>query len=164
MTRTTPDPLAGKDLEYPRERYPHDSPARFHLQHAHLLSHDLDAAVDFWTRWFDADVKWDGDYAGSRNVFMKIGIGALHFYEQPPKDEGKGAIHHLGVQVVGIEDLYERMEAAGLDMGPKPGIRSSEGSKYFMFMAPDNILLELFEVSAGRDKAVLDYYGMPEVG
>ena len=50
---------------------------------------------------------------------MKIGIGAMHLYDQPPRDIGKNAIHHLGMQVVGLAELYERMMAAGLNI-PNP--------------------------------------------
>src|SRR5574338_1402915 len=138
-----------QDPQFAPERYPYGSGARFHLQHVHMFATDLDATVDFYRRWFDGEVMWDGGYAGSRNVFMKIGIGALHFYEQPPHEHGRSAVHHLGIQVVGLEDLYARMEAAGLDMG-KP-IRDSGGSRYFMFKAPDDVLLELFEPGAGRE-------------
>lgn len=47
--------------------------ARYHLQHTHLFATDLDAAIAFYANWFDDEVMWDGSYAGSRNVFMKIG-------------------------------------------------------------------------------------------
>jgi catechol 2,3-dioxygenase-like lactoylglutathione lyase family enzyme len=152
--------VTDEHLAYPRDRYPYNSSARFNLQHAHLFATDLDASIEFWTTWFDGVVVWDNEFAGSRNVFMKVGIGALHFYDQEPRDLGKNAVHHLGVEVVGLEDLYSRMQEAGLDVG-KP-IRVTNGSKYFMFMAPDNVLLELFEPGDGRDPVVRDYYGMPD--
>jgi hypothetical protein len=37
---------------------------------------------------------------------MKIGLGALHFYEQPPKALGKNAVHHLGMQVEDLGELH----------------------------------------------------------
>lgn len=100
---------------------------------------------------------WDGGYAGARNVFMKIGIGALHFYEQPPRDRGRNAVHHLGFQVVGRQDRYDRMTAEGLDLR-KP-IRSRGGSNYFMAEAPDGVLLELFEPGPEWEQVVREYYG-----
>ena len=138
-------------------RYPYERTQRYHLQHIHLFAQDLDASIAFYQRWFDAEVMWDGDYGGARNVFVKVGIGALHFYEQAPRDLGRNAFHHLGMQVVGLPDLYERMQAAGLHL-PNP-IRESGGGGYFMVQAPDQVLIECFEPGPGRDPKVLAYYG-----
>ena len=147
MTDTSSDTL----------RYPYERTQRYHLQHTHLFAQDLDASIALYQRWFDAEVMWDGDYGGARNVFVKVGIGALHFYEQAPRDLGRNAFHHLGMQVVGLPDLYERMQAAGLHL-PKP-IRESGGGGYFMVQAPDQVLIECFEPGPGRDPKVLAYYG-----
>ena len=141
------------------ERFPYGSSRRYHLQHIHLFASDLDKSITFYTTWFDGEVAWDGAYAGSRNVFMKIGVGALHFYEQQPRDLGRNAVHHLGIQVVGLEDLYDRMGNAGIELR-KP-IQDSNGSKYFMLEAPDGVLLELFEPGADREKEARNYYGFP---
>lgn len=141
-------------------RYPYQRTQRFHLQHTHLFAQDLDAAIAFYRQWFEAEVMWDGDYGGSRNVFVKIGIGALHFYDQAPREQRRNAFHHLGMQVVGLQDLYDRMQAAGLHL-PNP-IRESAGGGYFMVQAPDQVLIEAFEPGPGRDPRVLAYYGLGE--
>lgn len=62
-------------------RYPYGSPTRFHLQHTHLFASDIEATIAFYRTWFDAEVVRDGVYAQARNVFMKIGIGAMHLYD-----------------------------------------------------------------------------------
>lgn len=103
-------------------------------------------------------MRYDGPYADTRNVFLKIGTGAMHLYEKPPRGEGGGAIHHLGMQVVGLKDLYERMKAAGLCA--RSTLREIDGGGYFMVEAPDGVLLEVFEPGPGRDRSVLDYYGL----
>lgn len=131
---------------------------RYHLQHIHLFSSNLDEAIAFYTHWFDGRVTWDGDYGGARNVFMKIGIGAIHFYEQSPRDLGRNAVHHLGMQVVGLHDIYARMKAAGIDL-PNP-VRENSGGGYFMVKAPDEVLLEVFEPGKARDPRALAYYGL----
>ncbi|MBX3586149.1 MAG: VOC family protein [Ramlibacter sp.] len=131
---------------------------RYHLQHVHLFASNIDETIAFYTRWFDAKVVWDGDYAGARNIFMKIGIGAMHLYDQLPRDQGRNAVHHLGMQVVGLRDLYDRMKAAGVHL-PSP-LREQSGSGYFMVKAPDDVLLEVFEPGASRDPAVRAYYGL----
>ena len=156
-----PDALANDSaagaIEFPQERYPYGSDKRFHLQHVHLFASNVERSIAFYKKWFDAEVTWDGDYAGARNVFMKIGIGAIHLYDQLPRDYGRNAVHHLGMQVVGLEELYERMKADGLPL--RNPIRGSGGSGYFMLEGPDGVLLELFEPGPGRDAQVRRYYG-----
>ena len=137
---------------------PYGRDERYHLQHVHLFASNLDETIAFYIRWFDAKVVWDGSYGGARNVFMKIGIGALHLYEQPPRELGRNAVHHLGFQVVGLHELYARMQAAGLHL-PNP-VREHQGGGYFMVQAPDNVLLEVFEPGPQRDVRVLRYYGL----
>ncbi len=141
----------------PSPEHPYGMQARYHLHHPHLFASDLDATMAFYQKWFEAEVHWDGGYGGARNVFMKIGIGAIHFYEQAPRDLGRNAIHHLGFQVVGLRDLHARMEAAGIRPNP---IREDRGSTYFMVEAPDKVLLEVFEPGLEREQSVLEYYGL----
>lgn len=142
----------------PLWQYPYNSDQRYHLQHVHLFASDIEATIAFYTEWFDGEVIWDGDVAGARNIFMKVGIGAIHFYEQQPRGLGKNAIHHLGMQVVGIHDLYERMCAAGLHV-PNP-VRELGGGGYFMLGAPDGVVIEIFEPGESRDAVVRNYYGL----
>ena len=141
--------------------YPYGSSQRYHLQHTHLFASDLDATIDFYRTWFDAEVIWDGDVAGARNVFMKIGIGAMHLYDQPPRDRGKNAIHHLGMQVVGLADLYQRMKAADLHV-PNPIRHFEGGGGYFMLGAPDGVVIEVFEPGISRAPEVRAYYGFED--
>lgn len=140
-------------------QYPYGSNQRYHLQHVHIFASNINETIDFYTRWFDGEVVWDGDVAGARNVFMKIGIGALHLYDQLPRGEGKNAVHHLGMQVVGIEEIYERMKEAGLHI-PNPIRKLGGGGGYFMLGAPDNVVIEMFEPGATRDEVVRSYYGL----
>ena len=122
----------------PAPRYPYGRTQRYHLQHVHLFAQDIEQTIDFYTRWFDAEVAWDGGYGGARNVFLKIGIGALHLYDQAPRELRRNAVHHLGMQVVGLQDLYDRMQAAGVHL-PNP-IRHADGGGYFMLQAPDQVI------------------------
>jgi len=139
-------------------QYPYGTRQRYHLQHVHLFASDLSATIEFYRTWFDAEVIWDGDVAGARNVFMKIGIGAMHLYDQPPRGDGRNAVHHLGMQVVGLAELYDRMKAAGLHI-PNP-IRPFGGSGgYFMLGAPDGVVIEVFEPGNPHEPAVRKYYG-----
>ena len=69
------------------------------LHHVHLFAAEIGATVEWWCRHMDARVLFDGKLAGARNVFLGIGTGRLHIYDQVPRDRGRGAIHHLGVRV-----------------------------------------------------------------
>ncbi|MCE3289714.1 MAG: bleomycin resistance protein [Caulobacter sp.] len=141
--------------------FPYGSRQRYHLQHTHIFASDINRTIALYRDWFDAEVMWDGDYAGARNVFMKIGIGAMHLYDQAPLDHGRNAVHHLGMQVVGLDDLHDRMVAAGVPIHNP--IRRSVGSGYFMLEGPDGVLIEVFEPGPQRDPAVRRYYGFGEV-
>jgi catechol 2,3-dioxygenase-like lactoylglutathione lyase family enzyme len=117
-----------------------------HLHHVHLFSHDLDGTVAWYSRAFDAEVYYDGDFGGSRNVFMKIGAGCIHFYSQPPRDTGKGAIHHIGIRTSDLAGLRDRLLQMGVRF--RSGIREFGTWRYLMCPAPDQVLIELFEIDA----------------
>lgn len=132
-------------------------PAACDFHHVHLFASDLDAAIAFYRRWFGAEVAWDGMFAGSRNVFLRIGSGRLHFYAQPPRDHGRNAVHHLGIRVRGLEALVARMRDGGVNL--KGAIRRHPEGIYLMLEAPDGVLLELFEPDpAGLPDAAVRYF------
>ena len=115
-----------------------------HLHHTHLFASDLDASLKFYKEMFGGEIVGDFEMAGARNVFLLIGQGRLHFYEQPPRDEGRGAIHHIGIQTDDLEALVAHMKARGIEF--RKDIADLGFWKYVMAPAPDNVLLELFQV------------------
>lgn len=119
-----------------------------HLHHAHLFAADVDAAIAFYRDFFNAEVVLDTELAGARNVFLRIGRGRLHLYDQGPRDQGRGAVHHLGMQVDDLPALVERLKATGVEFR-KP-IADFVFWKYVMAPAPDGVLLELFEVDRSQ--------------
>jgi catechol 2,3-dioxygenase-like lactoylglutathione lyase family enzyme len=64
-----------------------------HVHHAHLFALNLDETLRFYTEMPGGEIPADLDMAGARNVFVAIGRGRLHFYDQPPKDEGENYKH-----------------------------------------------------------------------
>ncbi|MBP1713928.1 MAG: hypothetical protein H6Q42_2131 [Deltaproteobacteria bacterium] len=115
-----------------------------HVHHAHLFSSHLDTALKFYQEMFGAEILADLDMAGARNVFIAIGKGRLHFYDQPPRDEGRGAIHHLGIQTDDLEALVSHMRDKGFPF--RKAISDFGFWKYVMIEAPDNVLIELFQI------------------
>lgn len=81
------------------------------LHHVHIYASDIEQSIAYYRDFFGGEVVLDGVYAGARNVFMKIGSGRLHFYDQPPKDAGRGGIHHFGIQTDNLAALVDKMRA-----------------------------------------------------
>jgi catechol 2,3-dioxygenase-like lactoylglutathione lyase family enzyme len=116
------------------------------LHHAHLFASDIRAGIAFYTEVFGGEVVLDADVAGARNVFIRIGSGRLHLYDQPPKAPGRGSIHHLGIQTDDLSGIVDRLRARGVE--PSRGITDLGFWRYLMVPAPDEVLIELFEVDA----------------
>lgn len=114
------------------------------LHHAHLFASNIDESISFYREMFGAKVLFDLEMAGARNVMIAIGSSKINFYDQPPKDQGRGAIHHLGIETEDLETLVVHMKRKGFQF--KKQIKSLGPWKYVMTEAPDHVLLELFEV------------------
>ena len=95
-----------------------------------------------------AEVAYDGDFGGARNVFMRIGSGRLHLYDQAPRDDGHGAVHHIGIRTDDLEALEARLRSKGVAF--RSGIRDFDAWKYIMCPAPDGVLLELFKADPDK--------------
>ncbi len=79
------------------------------FDHAHLFASDLPATVRFFQEMFGAEIVWDQEAAGVRNVCLAIGKGFIHLYDQPPKLDRPGNIHHLGIETDDLDGLVEHM-------------------------------------------------------
>ena len=103
-------------------------------------------SVRFYQEMFGGEIIMDGEVAGSRNVLLRLGSGHINFYDQPPKDDGRGVLHHLGIRADDLEGLVRHMETKGFCF--RKGITDLGALKYVMAAAPDGVLLELFETTA----------------
>jgi catechol 2,3-dioxygenase-like lactoylglutathione lyase family enzyme len=119
-----------------------------HVHHAHLFATNINTSLRFFQEMFGGEIVADVEMAGSRNVFLTIGQGRLHFYDQPPRDQRIGTIHHLGIQTDDLEALVAHMAAKGVSF--RKGITDFGFWKYVMVMAPDQVLLELFQIVPGK--------------
>jgi len=127
---------------------------RTNLHHAHLFASYIEKSINFYREMFGAEVLFDLEMAGARNVMISIGTSKINFYEQPPKDLGRGVVHHLGIETEDIEALVAHMTKKGFEF--KKPIKNLGIWKYVMAEGPDHILLELFEVV--KDKIPDDQY------
>lgn len=115
------------------------------LHHVHIFAANLEESIRFYQECFGGVVVIDEVFAGARNVFMKIGKGRLHLYDQAPRDQGRGGIHHFGIQTDDLDALVERMKTRGVKF--KKGITDFGIWRYVMAPAPDGVLIELFEIN-----------------
>jgi len=128
-----------------------------HIHHVHIFASDIDGSLNFYKDFFGGNIILDTELAGARNVFMKIGNGRLHFYDQSPKNPGRGSIHHFGIQTDDVDEVVIKMRSKGISF--KKDIVDFGFWKYIMVPAPDDILIELFQIN--RDKIpqeFLDYF------
>jgi len=116
-----------------------------HVHHVHLFASDIEKTLDFYKTFFSGEVIIDFEVAGARNIFMRVGTGRIHFYDQAPKNPGRGSIHHFGIQTDDIERDYARMKAQGVPF--KKNVVDLGSWKYIMVPAPDDVLIELFEIN-----------------
>lgn len=117
------------------------------LHHTHLYASDADRSIAFWREHFGAVVLVDAEFAGARNVFLRVGEGRLHLYAQPPKHAGAGTVHHLGIETDELDVLVARLKAAGVSV---TDVRRHAEGDYAMAQGPDALLLELFQPHAER--------------
>lgn len=115
------------------------------LHHVHIMASDIDVSIAFWRDFFGAEVVFDGDFAGARNVFLMVGQGRLHLYAQPPRHPGSATVHHLGIETNELDDLVPRLRAAGISV---TDLRRLPEASYAMARGPDGLLLELFQPNA----------------
>lgn len=127
-----------------------------HIHHVHTFASDVEKSIKFYEEFFGGKVVLDSELAGARNVFMKIGHGRLHFYDQPPKNPGRGSIHHFGIQTDNIEEVVDKLRAGGVAL--RKGITDLGFWKYVMVPAPDDILIELFQVEKSKLPPIFDEY------
>jgi catechol 2,3-dioxygenase-like lactoylglutathione lyase family enzyme len=124
------------------------------LHHVHLMANEIEATLTFWREHFGAVLVLDAEFAGARNVFLRVGEGRLHLYAQPPKHVGQGTVHHLGVETDELEALVDRLKAAGVSVTE---IRRHAEASYAMAQGPDGLLLELFQPDAAKmDRRLAD--------
>ena len=87
------------------------------LHHVHLFCSDIEATVQWWIEMMGAEVAFDGEMGGSRNVFMRIGEGRLHLYDQHPKGDKKNAVHHIGIRCTNLVQIYDTLKGKGVVFG-----------------------------------------------
>lgn len=121
------------------------------LHHVHIFASDITTTLQFWQDMLGAEILFDTEIAGVRNVMIAVGSGRINIYDQAPRPGGGGVYHHLGIQTDDLEALITHMEGQGFSF--QGSIRDYGYLRYMMALAPDNILLELFQVLSEKATA-----------
>ena len=119
------------------------------LDHAHIFSSNIEQTVRWYVAMLGAEVIYDTELVGHRNVRLEIGGGALHVYEQPPRGPGRQIVHHLGIRTDDLRGLVAHMQAQGHRF--HKAITEEPAFRYVMCEAPDGLLLEMYEVKPGGE-------------
>jgi catechol 2,3-dioxygenase-like lactoylglutathione lyase family enzyme len=128
-----------------------------HVHHVHLFASDIEKSLEFYKKVFGGEIILDENMAGARNVFMRVGTGRIHFYDQAPSFSGRGSIHHFGIQTDDLEADVQKLKSMGVPFNK--GITDVGAWKYIMVPAPDNVLIELFQVDKNAlPKKQRDYF------
>lgn len=128
-----------------------------HVHHVHLFASNVDESIAFYREVFGGEVALDMELAGARNVFIAVGKGRIHLYDQPPKDSGRGGIHHFGIQTDDIDEVVQRLTDRGVTL--RKGVTDFGAWKYVMVPAPDDVLIELFQVdTVALPEQLKDYF------
>nr|WP_064569841.1 hypothetical protein [Gordonia sp. LAM0048] len=103
---------------------------------------------------------FDACFAGVRNVFLRVGEGRIHLYEQPPSRAGAGTVHHLGVATTELVELAARLRRAQVSV---TDVRYEPAADYVMVKGPDELLIEVFQPHLGALPAELhEYFGIAD--
>ena len=116
---------------------------RIDFDHVHLFASDVDATIRWFRTMFGAELVWDEQAAGARNVRLAIGRAFGHLYDQPPKAPRGGAFHHLGLATDDLDALVAHMTSQGATI--RNPVRDEPKFRYVMVAGPDDLLVELFE-------------------
>jgi catechol 2,3-dioxygenase-like lactoylglutathione lyase family enzyme len=139
-------------------------PVQVTLHHVHIFASDMRKTLQFWQEMFGAEILFDAEMAGVRNVMIRIGGGRINIYDQPPREGRAGAYHHLGIQTDDLEALMAHMKEKGFLF--QGALRDYGNLRYVMALAPDQILLELFqalpEKSPLQDASVSEAFALKE--
>jgi catechol 2,3-dioxygenase-like lactoylglutathione lyase family enzyme len=119
-----------------------------------MFASDIEETVRFYREMFGAEVLLDLEMAGAKNVMISIGDGKINLYDQPPKDQGRGLMHHIGIETDDLEALVKHMESKGHRF--RNQIKDLGTWKYVMVAGPDNVLIELFQLvsNAHQDERI----------
>ncbi|MCB1178993.1 MAG: VOC family protein [Leptospiraceae bacterium] len=124
------------------------------FHHTHFVTNDVEKFCDFFINNFNAVKIYDEVIDRDRNIFIKIGSGRIHLFESKRKlEKNKTVFHHIGMMVENIEVMAEQLKKNRIFVSK---IVNVSGGKFAITKGPDNLKIELFEVSEESRKFFVD--------
>lgn len=119
----------------------------FKLDHVHLRCQDLEAAVAYYQKVFDAEVVARIETRGMALVRMKVGDVFLALspkrHDEPEPQSGlHWGTYELGFLVDDVQKAYQELKAKGADF-VLPPTELRPGVTAAFFMAIDGVKIEL---------------------
>ncbi|MEE8413634.1 MAG: VOC family protein [Dehalococcoidales bacterium] len=120
--------------------------------HTHLTSQDLEKAVEFYTQIMDAKIIKAQESDGRKTIDIDLGGMPIRLSGNTGADAAwrgpRYGLHHLSLKVSNIEEFTADLKSRGVEFvieitKPRPGV------KIAFIKAPDNVLLEIVEVTEG---------------
>jgi hypothetical protein len=84
------------------------------LHHGHVFASNIEATIRRWCEYMGAKVFSMINWLVRGMSFSPWGRDRLHIYDQAPRDRGRDGIHHLGVKVDNLRDVWPRLQAQGM--------------------------------------------------
>lgn len=120
---------------------------QYAFDHLHHETRDVDAAVAFYTRLFDATTDPPFERGGATWVRVHIGEVRVMVTNRECVDTALGRYQgydHVGLSTDDFDATLARIEAAGVPiwMGP---VTTDSGQRLVFVNGPDNVKVELLE-------------------
>ena len=125
------------------------------LSHVGIAAADGMQMAKFFSEYLGGEVLSRDEYPEQDQISTMVRIGACELeIMEPLGDQGvvtkflakKGpGLHHISIQVTGIAQLAEKLEAAGIQI---IGKQFSDPAAHYMFISPKStggVLIEVFE-------------------
>ena len=129
------------------------------IKHIALSTQDVEGTARFYIEVFGLKRMGEIDDPGTRGCFLSdgnINLAILNFKNDvaagAERGKGDGGIHHIGFQVESLEEIAEKLKAAGSprrdDVNQALGVglgRQEHGNVEVKYGGPDGVMLDVSE-------------------
>jgi lactoylglutathione lyase len=119
------------------------------FDHVHLMSRDPEKTAQFYEKFFDAQRLWKREVNGLVAISTKMEGVRFSIIEYKGNDNlmpsNKTGVDHLGIITDDIQTAVATLKAGGVKFHTEPYV-FGPGVTVSYFWAPDDVLVELYEV------------------
>lgn len=121
----------------------------YHFSHVGIVVHDMDKAVDFYTRVLGCEVHKQEMDDIVQFALLKAGGQVIELlkFSRDNKERKEGVISHIAFSVEDIDKEIRRLKELGLELPSDQAREVMEGMKIFFFTGPSGESIEFVQVS-----------------